>query len=118
MGSVSVPVRRGTPPAGSSELGERVGSREIRKVRMRKSRDRTLWHGLGAAGLIGWSIAVPTLLGVLSGLWLDRRWPGDFSWSLALLLAGVTLGCFNAWYWVNRESRMIAKDEAGEEAEQ
>jgi ATP synthase protein I len=118
MGSVNMRARPARPPASSGELGERVGSKEVRKVRMRKSRDRTLWHGIGAAGVSGWSIAVPTLIGVLVGMSLDRRWPGDFSWSLALLLAGVTLGCFNAWYWVNRESRMIARDEAEEEVEQ
>ena len=50
----------------------------------------------------------------LLGLWLDRHWPGDFSWTLALLLAGVTLGCLNAWYWVDMESRMIEKNEAEE----
>jgi ATP synthase protein I len=102
-------------PDGSGELGRRIGSRERRKVRARRSPDRTLWHGLGTAGIIGWSIAVPTVIGALLGLWLDRRWPGEVSWTLALLLAGVSLGCLNAWYWVSMESRMIEKDEAEEE---
>ena len=100
---------------GPGALGKRVGSRERRKVRVRRTRDRTIWHGVGAAGLIGWSIAVPTVIGALLGLWIDRNWPGDLSWTLALLLAGVTLGCLNAWYWVNMESRMIEKDEAEED---
>lgn len=94
------------------ELSEKIRSRETRKIWVRRTRDRTLWHGLGAAGVIGWSIAVPTLIGVLTGLWLDRNWPSDFSWSLALLLAGVALGCLNAWYWVNLESKMIDREEA------
>jgi ATP synthase protein I len=103
-------------PAGAGELGRRVGSRERRKVRVRGSRDRTLWHGLGTAGIIGWSIAVPTVLGALLGLWIDRRWPGELSWTLALLLAGVSLGCLSAWYWVRMESRMIEREESGEDA--
>lgn len=100
------------PPDPRDGIGRKIGAREARKVRARTTRDRTLWHGLGAAGIVGWSVAVPTVAGVLLGLWIDRNWPGDFSWTLALLLAGVTLGCLNAWYWVNQESRMIEKDEA------
>lgn len=98
-------------------LGEKIGARESRKVQVRSTRDRTLWHGLGAAGIVGWSVAVPTVAGVLLGMWIDRNWPGDISWSLALLLGGVTLGCFNAWHWVNQESRMIEKEETEQEAD-
>ena len=39
-----------------------------------------------------------------------------FTWVVMALLAGVTLGCLNAWYWVNQESRMIEKEEAGEDS--
>ncbi len=99
------------PPDGSHGLSEDVAAKEARKVRARRSKDRTLWHGLGAAGVIGWSVAVPTVMGGLLGLWLDRNWPGDFSWSLALLLAGVTLGCLNAWYWVALESKLMDEEE-------
>ncbi|MDX9741292.1 MAG: AtpZ/AtpI family protein [Gammaproteobacteria bacterium] len=103
-----------SPPSGSRGLSEEIGAKERRKARARRTRDRTLWHGLGAAGVVGWSVAVPTVLGVLLGVWIDRNWPGPFSWSLALLLAGVTLGCLNAWYWVNLESKMIEEDEERE----
>jgi ATP synthase protein I len=99
-----------SPSTGPKGLSEEVGTRELRKVRARRARDRTVWHGLRAAGVIGWSVTVPTLIGVLLGLWLDRNWPGRFSWSLALLLAGVTLGCLNAWYWVSQESKMMDKE--------
>lgn len=105
-----------TPPAAPHGLSEEVGARELRKVRARRTRDRTLWHGLGAAGIVGWSVAVPTLIGGLLGLWIDRTWPGGFSWSLALLLAGVTLGCLNAWYWVSLEAKRIKEEEEEEEA--
>jgi ATP synthase protein I len=37
---------------------------------------RTVWFGLGMMGLIGWSVAIPTLLGAALGLWLDKRHPG------------------------------------------
>ncbi|HHX91771.1 MAG TPA: F0F1 ATP synthase subunit [Paracoccus sp.] len=103
-----------TPPP-SHRLGEKVGSREARKLRARATRDRTLWNGLSAAGIVGWSVAVPTVAGVLLGLWLDRRIPGEFSWTLALLLGGVALGCLNAWYWISQEARGIQADEEGDE---
>lgn len=99
------------PPVAGSGLSEKVGARELRKLRARGTRDRTLWLGLGMFGVIGWSIVVPTVMGIVLGLWLDRRWPGDFSWTLALLLAGVTLGCLNAWYWVSNERRVIDAQE-------
>lgn len=91
----------------SCELSEKVGVKESRKVRARGSRDRTLWVGLGMFGLVGWSIAVPTVIGIVLGRWLDRRQPSGFSWTLVLLLAGAALGCISAWYWVNRERNVI-----------
>ncbi|HHX91412.1 MAG TPA: F0F1 ATP synthase subunit [Paracoccus sp.] len=104
-----------TPVSPSHRLGEKLGSREARKLRARRTRDRTLRHGLSAAGIVGWSVVVPTVAGVLLGLWLDRRFPGEFSWTLALLLGGVTLGCLNAWYWISQEARGIQEDEEGDE---
>lgn len=62
-------------------------------------------------GVIGWSVSIPTLLGVALGLWLDQRYPGVRSWTLALLVAGLLLGCFNAWYWVAKEEKEIRDEQ-------
>jgi ATP synthase protein I len=59
------------------------------------------------SGLIGWSVAIPTLLGVLLGVWLDERHPVSYSWTLTLLFAGLILGCFNAWHWVSQQNDAI-----------
>lgn len=99
------------PSSQPHELSEEVGARELRKVRARRTKDRTVLFGVGMFGVIGWSVAVPTLIGVALGLWLDRKWPGRISWTLALLLAGVTLGCLNAWYWVSQKRKEIDQDE-------
>jgi ATP synthase protein I len=56
-------------------------------------------------GLVGWSVAVPTVAGLALGIWLDARFPGRASWTLTFLVVGVALGCLNAWYWVKQESR-------------
>jgi len=88
-----------------AELGETVGQRAERKLRARSESRRTAWFGLGTFGLVGWSVAIPTLLGTALGVWLDGRWPGEVSWTLTFLIIGIALGCLNAWYWINEESK-------------
>lgn len=92
------------------EFDREVGCRETRKLRARREEDRTLWFGLGMFGLVGWSVAIPTLLGVALGAWIDMTWPGRFSWTLALLLAGAVLGASNAWYWVSQEQAAMHRE--------
>ena len=74
-----------------------------------------IWFGLGMMGLIGWSVAIPTLLGASLGLWLDRHYAGSHSWTLALLVAGLVLGCWNAWHWVSREQAEMHEEEEDDE---
>lgn len=64
-------------------------------------------------GLIGWSVAIPTLLGAGLGFWLDERFPGQISWTLTILLVGLIVGCANAWHWVQKEREEI-EDEGNE----
>jgi ATP synthase protein I len=85
-------------------LGETISQQAERKLRAREENRRTAWFGLGTFGLVGWSVAIPTLLGTALGVWLDGRWPGQVSWTLTFLIIGVALGCLNAWYWINEES--------------
>lgn len=86
-----------------SELSKAVGRRAARKQAARERPPRSAWFGLGMFGLVGWSIAVPTVIGISIGIWLDARWPGPASWTLTLLMMGVALGCVNAWYWIKQE---------------
>ncbi len=86
-------------------LEETVGAKEARKLQARRAGPQDAWFGLGMFGLVGWSVALPTLLGVAAGVWLDTTWHSRFSWTLMLLGLGICLGCVNAWYWVTRESR-------------
>ena len=83
----------------------RVGGEAQRKLKARREKDRGLWFGLGMFGLVGWSVAIPTLAGIALGVWIDARTASPYSWTLMLLFVGVVVGCFNAWYWVKRESR-------------
>jgi ATP synthase protein I len=93
-------------PQGSDpheELASVVGEKEARKAKARREADKSVWFGLGMFGMIGWSVAVPALACVALGVWIDRTWPSQYSWTLMLLFVGVALGCANAWYWVTRE---------------
>ena len=87
------------------DLEKQVVAKQERKIKARQEGERSAWFGLGMFGLVGWSVAVPALVGVAIGLWIDSRWPSRFSWTLMLLVMGVALGCLNAWWWVQREGR-------------
>ncbi|MEA2083595.1 MAG: AtpZ/AtpI family protein [Thermodesulfobacteriota bacterium] len=94
---------------GMQKFSNDVRDREARKLHARKHCIREVWFGLGMFGIIGWAIAIPTILGGFIGIWLDLNRKGRFSWALMLLLIGLALGCWNAWYWVQRERRSITK---------
>ncbi len=102
---------------GESDFSQQVGEMAARKLKAQRYVTKTVWSGLGMMGLVGWSVAMPTLLGTALGIWLDKNYPGEHSWTLALLTIGLVLGCFNAWHWVSREDKEIHQhdDENGHE---
>ena len=87
------------------ELVETVGRKAERRERARREGRHTVWFGFGMFGLVGWAVAVPTLAGVALGHWLDVRYPGLPSWTITGLVAGVAVGCLNAWWWVQSAGR-------------
>jgi ATP synthase protein I len=106
------PERKSSEPVSVGRpLAEQVGAQAARKLKARRRGPPGVWFGLGMMGLIGWSVVMPTLLGAALGLWLDQRYPGGRSWTLALLMGGLALGCLNAWRWVSWEDKAIHDDE-------
>lgn len=106
------------------EFSARVGKKAARKRHARRRGDERAWFGLGMSGLVGWSVAIPALLGLALGIWIDSRWPGQISWTLTLMISGLILGCLNAWCWIEQERREIMQkrdmhqeEEEGEEEE-
>ena len=97
-------------------FAEQIGARAARKLKARRNSTQGVWFGLGMMGLIGWSVVVPTLLGAVLGRWLDGRHPGAYSWTLALLAAGLAIGCLNAWHWVAKEDKAM-RDEPEDDDE-
>ncbi len=94
------------------DFAGQIGVKAARKLKARHNPKPGVWFGLGMMGLIGWSVTVPTLLGAALGIWLDKHHPGAHSWTLALLVAGLTIGCLNAWRWVAKEEKAMQDDGA------
>ena len=76
---IALAERRARDDPGSRRgFATTVGRKAERKRKRKAQREgrRSLLFGLGIFGLVGWSVAVPTVLGTLLGLWLDGRYPG------------------------------------------
>lgn len=99
------------PPQGEkkSPFPDQVQDREQRKLSARRHGPEEVWFGLGMFGLVGWAVAVPTLIGIFTGVWLDLTFTSRYSWTLMLLVIGLALGCANAWYWIQRERDRITR---------
>lgn len=84
-------------------LLEQVERKGERRSRARREGRHGLGYGLGMFGLVGWSIAVPTLIGIAIGVYIDRSVESPYAWTLMLMLIGLVIGCLNAWFWLRRE---------------
>lgn len=88
-------------------FSQRVAAKQARKLRAQKQHDQSAWFGLGMFGLVGWSVAIPAIVFIAIGVWIDTRSSGAHSWTLMLLIIGIGLGCLNAWFWISRERQEI-----------
>ena len=92
------------------DMQKKIANSEQRKIMARRDQ-RSIWYGLGMFGLVGWSIAIPTVAGIFVGLWLDRKFDHPFSCTLMSMFVGLVFGCWIAWYWVRREG--LFEDDVG-----
>ena len=75
---------------------DRIG----RAARQARSQERTardepepsLGSRLGQIGILGWSIVIPTLMGLVIGHWLDRHFGTGVFFSAPLLMIGAAFG--------------------------
>jgi ATP synthase protein I len=98
------------------EFTEQVGRKQRRK-RLARNRENGAWFGLGMFGLVGWSVAIPMILGLAVGLWLDGVSSGSISWTLMMLAGGTIAGGVHAWYWIEKERREMNTEEKLSEEE-
>ncbi len=97
------------------ELSRETELKARRKITARKETKNSTWYALGMLGLVGWSIAIPPLVGAAIGMWIDKRWPSNISWTLTFLLIGLVIGLWNAWEWLKSERSKMEKNQRSEE---
>jgi len=91
-------------------FSEKIAEKEKRKMKALGEEKQSVWAGLGTFGMVGWSVAVPALLGAALGIWLDKKYAQSFSWTLTCLLTGLVAGCAIAWNWVANEDKKMHQD--------
>ncbi|WP_165748490.1 AtpZ/AtpI family protein [Maribacter sp. BPC-D8] len=96
-----------TSDDNKSDFLDEVDNKERQMLYARNEEKRSEWRGFGTFGMVGWSVAVPTVLGAVLGVWLDKEYPQTFSWTLTLLIAGLFVGCALAWQWIDKENKSM-----------
>jgi ATP synthase protein I len=84
-------------PKNDEKLSDAVKMRHERRERWRREGERSLGQNLAMIGALGWTIVLPTLLGLFAGRWLDQHFNMGIFWTLGLLVAGLAAGCALAW---------------------
>ncbi|WP_319467657.1 AtpZ/AtpI family protein [uncultured Trichococcus sp.] len=90
-------------PSPEKELIDKVKADSEKKLKTQKE-GKDILFGIGTFGVVGWSIAIPVLMGIALGIYLDDTYNPEYSWTLTLLFAGVIIGCINAWVWIKKKS--------------
>ena len=99
-----------------NKFGDYIAAKEKRKLNALNENSESVWSGLGMFGMVGWSVAVPALLGAALGMLLDKKYQQSFSWTLTCLMIGLVAGSIIAWYWIDKEDKAMHqnKDENNE----
>jgi ATP synthase protein I len=97
------PAKTDNGPDHPEDLGEAVQTRRERRARWQEEGERSIGQNLAMIGVLGWTIVIPTLIGVFAGRGLDSEFGSGIFWTLGLLVAGLTIGSALAWRWIHRE---------------
>jgi ATP synthase protein I len=88
-------------------FSQKIAEKEKQKLKSQREGKYNALSGFALFGMVGWSVVVPTLLGIASGVWLDKKYPQSFSWTISLLFVGLFIGCIIAWQWVDKENKKM-----------
>lgn len=57
------------------------------------------WQYIATFGVIGWLLAIPTVIGAYLGRYLDSKisGPGRISWTITCILLGLATGIYSVW---------------------
>ncbi|MBC2713285.1 MAG: AtpZ/AtpI family protein [Desulfosarcina sp.] len=94
-----------SPDPNKEHLSKIIADKCDRRLKAQQEKRKSIFFGLGMIGTVGWMIAVPTVIGVMLGRFLDRLYKNGVSWTLTLIFAGLCVGCFIAWQWMNKEGK-------------
>lgn len=97
-----------TDPHG--DFRRKISETQKRKMRAQRQGDQGVWFGFGMFGLVGWSVAIPALVAIAVGIWIDSHFASQYSWTLMMLVIGIGVGCLNAWFWISRERTNIEEE--------
>ncbi|MFM0649610.1 AtpZ/AtpI family protein [Paraburkholderia bryophila] len=92
-------------PIDSERIARAARQASSRERLARNEPEPSLGSRLGQIGILGWSIVIPTLLGLAIGHWLDRYFGTRVFFSAPLLMVGAAFGLWSAWKWMHRQIR-------------
>lgn len=86
------------------ELPRIIEEKSRRRQKAQEEGERPIVFGLGMFGVVGWTIAIPTVVGIFVGRWLDagKTAESSVSWTLTCMFVGLVFGAFGAWHWINK----------------
>ncbi|OUL95659.1 AtpZ/AtpI family protein [Paraburkholderia hospita] len=96
------------PPSGKKDrdhVADAARRAAKRDATGREEPEPSLGARLGQIGVLGWTIVLPTLLGLALGRWLDRFAGTRVFFSAPLLMIGAAIGLWSAWRWMHRQQR-------------
>ena len=83
----------------------------IKKADKRQNKEnKQVVYKAALLSVYGWQLAIPVLLGIMLGVFLDKVFPiQHFSWILNLILLGFIVGFYNATQWTKKNLGLKGK---------
>lgn len=83
---------------------DKIAQKLIQKVDNRQKRGFIkINYNVAILSIYGWQVAIPVVLMLLLGRFLDRVYPQDqISWTLNFIIIGFILGFINANLWLKK----------------
>ena len=91
------------PQAEKNHLSDAAREAASRGEMLERDPEPSLARRFGQIGILGWTIVIPVLAGVLVGGWLDRLLDAGIVFSAALTMAGAALGLWLAFRWMHEQ---------------
>ncbi|MBK6288189.1 MAG: AtpZ/AtpI family protein [Gammaproteobacteria bacterium] len=82
------------------QLEKRIAN-QARRIHRARREHNTMLAELAHFGSLGFLFVIPVVIGAYLGSWLDGRYTGfQTSWTVSLILLGVTIGIGNVYLFI------------------